>query len=72
MDLTIVIVNWNTRDMLRDCLASVFAGLGALEAEVFVVDNGSTDGSPEMLGAEFPQVVTIANRDNRGFAAANN
>lgn len=72
LDLSIVIVNWNTRDMLRDCLASVFAGLGALEAEVFVVDNGSTDGSPEMLGADFPQVVTIANRDNRGFAAANN
>ena len=72
LDLSIIIVNWNTRDMLRDCLASVFAGLGALRAEIFVVDNGSTDGSPEMLGAEFPQVVTIANRDNRGFAAANN
>ena len=71
-DLSIVIVNWNTRDMLRDCLASVFGGLGALRAEVFVVDNGSTDGSPDMLAAEFPQVVTIANRNNRGFAAANN
>lgn len=72
MDLSIVIVNWNTRDMLRDCLASVFAGLGPLRAEVFVVDNASTDGSLAMVVAQFPQVVTIANPDNRGFAAANN
>ena len=72
MDLSIVIVNWNTRDLLRDCLASVFAGLEALSAEVFVVDNGSTDGSLGMLAAEFPQVAVIANPDNRGFAAANN
>jgi len=72
MDLSIVIVNWNTRDLLRDCLASVFAGLGALQVEVFVVDNGSTDGSLAMLAAEFPDVITIANPDNRGFAAANN
>ena len=72
MDLSIVIVNWNTRDMLRDCLASVAAGLGRLRAEVWVVDNGSTDGSQAMIEAEFPRVRLIANRDNRGFAAANN
>lgn len=72
MDLSIVIVNWNTRDMLRDCLATVFAGLGTLKAEVMVVDNASTDGSLAMLETEFPQVIRIANAENRGFAAANN
>ncbi len=72
LDLSIVIVNWNTRDMLRDCLASVFAGAGGLCLEVFVVDNGSTDGSRAMLATEYPQVDVIANPDNRGFAAANN
>ena len=72
MDLSIILVNWNTRDMLRDCLASVFAGIGPLGVEVFVVDNGSDDGSAAMVGAEFPAVRVIANPDNRGFAAANN
>jgi len=72
MDLSLIIVNWNTRDMLRDCLATVHAGLGKLRAEIFVVDNGSTDGSVQMLAAEFPGVICIANTDNRGFAAANN
>jgi hypothetical protein len=72
MDLSIVIVNWNTRDLLRDCLSSVMAGLGALHAQVWVVDNGSTDGSVAMLTAEFPGVMVIANAQNAGFAAANN
>jgi hypothetical protein len=72
MDLSVIIVNWNTRELLRDCLSSVYAGLCTLQAEVWVVDNGSTDGSQAMLGAEFPTVKLIANHENRGFAAANN
>ncbi len=72
MDLSIIIVNWNTCALLRDCLATVYAGLGGLDAEVFVVDNASTDASLAMLGAEFPGVITIANARNLGFAAANN
>jgi GT2 family glycosyltransferase len=72
MDLSIIIVNWNTRDLLFDCLKTVFAGLGALQAEVFVVDNASSDDSLSMLAREFPQVITIANPTNAGFAAANN
>lgn len=72
MDLSIIIVNWNTRDMLRDCLASVEAGLGPLQAEILVVDNGSTDGSIQMLMDRFPDLNLIANPTNRGFAAANN
>jgi GT2 family glycosyltransferase len=72
MDLSIVIVNWNTREMLRDCLTSVFDGLGALQTEVWVVDNASADGSAEMVETAFPQVRMIVNDTNRGFAAANN
>lgn len=72
MDLSIVIINWNTRDMLRDCLQTVFAGLGDLNAEVIVVDNASTDGSGLMVATEFPQIRLISNVANRGFAAANN
>lgn len=72
MDLSIVIVNWNTCALLRDCLATVFAGLGGLQAQVFVVDNASTDASLAMLGAEYPGVTVIANPRNLGFAAANN
>ncbi|HEY9721557.1 MAG TPA: glycosyltransferase family 2 protein [Oscillatoriaceae cyanobacterium] len=69
--LSIVIVNWNTRNLLRDCLSSVQSET-LLSHEVWVVDNGSTDGSPEMVRAEFPHVHLIANTDNKGFAAANN
>ncbi|MDP2518456.1 glycosyltransferase family 2 protein [Shimia thalassica] len=72
MDLSIVIVNWNTREMLRDCLQSVFDTLSDLKAEVFVVDNASEDGSQDMVRNSFPQVNLICNTDNRGFAAANN
>ncbi|MEM7179015.1 MAG: glycosyltransferase family 2 protein [Pseudomonadota bacterium] len=72
MDLSIVIVNWNTRAMLRDCLHSVCARLAPLRAEIWVVDNASVDGSPQMVSAEFPRVNLIRNQENRGFAAANN
>ena len=70
-DLAIVIVSWNTRDLLRDCLASVCADHG-LDVEVCVVDNASTDGSPEMVEREFPQMRVIRSLRNGGFAYANN
>jgi hypothetical protein len=72
--LTIVIVSWNVRDLLAVCLASVYADLArsGLEAQVWVVDNASSDGSPEMVRARFPQANLIANSHNPGFAAANN
>lgn len=72
MDLSILIVNWNTRDMLDDCLRSTFTGLGDLDAEVIVVDNASEDGSAAMVREAYPQAVLIENSDNVGFAAANN
>jgi GT2 family glycosyltransferase len=69
--LSIVIVNWNTLDLLRNCLQSV-AEQTHLSSEIWVVDNGSSDGSPDMVRSEFPHVHLIANTDNKGFAAANN
>jgi hypothetical protein len=72
MDLTIILVNWNTGALLRDCLHTVAACTGDLRLGTVVVDNGSTDGSLAMLEREFPGVAVIANAANRGFAAANN
>lgn len=69
--LSVVIVNWNTRNLLRNCLASV-RDETLVSHEVWVVDNGSDDGSQAMVRDEFPDVHLIANADNRGFAAANN
>lgn len=71
MDVSVVIVNWNTRELLRACLAS-FPASPRHRTEVIVVDNASQDGSVEMVEAEFPDVRIIRNRENRGFAAANN
>jgi N-acetylglucosaminyl-diphospho-decaprenol L-rhamnosyltransferase len=70
-DLAMIIVNWNTRDLLRDCLTSVYASRG-VTFQVCVVDNASTDSSPEMVEREFPQVRLIRNLRNSGFAHANN
>ena len=70
-DLAIVIVNWNTRDLLHDCLTSVYANRG-IDFQVCVVDNASTDGSPEMVEREFPQAHVIRSLRNGGFAYANN
>ncbi|WP_320178735.1 glycosyltransferase family 2 protein [Roseovarius pacificus] len=69
--VSIVIVNWNTRDILHDCLNSII-NQTTLPHEIIVVDNASRDGSADMVRQDFPQVHLIANKDNRGFAAANN
>jgi GT2 family glycosyltransferase len=71
-DVTIIIVSWNTREILRDCLRSVYENAGALDFETIVVDNASADGSAQMVARDFPQVQLVINADNRGFAAANN
>ncbi len=74
IDIAIIIVSWNVRDYLADCLRSVFADLNAagLQGDVWVIDNASTDGSPELVADVFPQVHLIANEGNPGFGAANN
>jgi N-acetylglucosaminyl-diphospho-decaprenol L-rhamnosyltransferase len=73
VDLSVCIVNWNSRDLLRQCLDSIQrADTAGLTVETIVVDNGSSDGSAEMVAREFPQVVLVQNADNTGFARANN
>lgn len=72
MELSVIIVNWNTRDLLRRCLESIAAAVSGLAHEVIVVDNASTDGSGEMVKERFPAVRLIENPENRGFGAANN
>ncbi len=71
-DLCIVIVNYNTRDLLRECLRSVFASWGVGDLCVHVVDNASPDDSADMVRAEFPQARLTRNGENCGYAAANN
>lgn len=71
-DLSIIIVNWNTRELLRQCLQSVRDAAGRLSLETVVVDNGSSDGSPAMCRESFPEVRLIENDRNLGFGSANN
>jgi len=69
--LSIIIVNWNTRDLVMQCLASVYAS-SPDKSEVLVVDNASTDGGAAAVSTYFSQVRLIQNRENVGFAQANN
>jgi hypothetical protein len=72
MDLSIVILSYNTRQMLHDCLCSVRENIAGIEAEVFVVDSGSSDGSIELVREEFPSVDLTVTEGFGGFAHANN
>ncbi len=72
MDLSIIIVNWNTKDLLLQCLESIYQTTKRIEMEVFVVDNGSTDGSIAAAKERFLEVKFIQNEINLGFARANN
>jgi GT2 family glycosyltransferase len=70
--ISVVIVTFNGRDLVRACLSTVGAALAPRGGEVIVVDNGSADGTPEMIAAEFPDVRLLATGENLGFAAGNN
>ena len=70
--LSIIIVNWNTQDITRNCLRSIRQRVGSISCEVIVVDNASSDASVELIRAEFPDVRLIVNDDNLGFGRANN
>lgn len=72
IDVSILIVNWNGQNVLRNCLASLQSGHDDLNVQTIVVDNASSDRSADIIPAEFPEVELIRNTENRGFAAANN
>ena len=76
LDLAVIVVSYNTCDLLRGCLSSIFVAAARAEqrlrVQVLVVDNASTDGSPAMVAAEFPQVRLFALNQNAGFTGGNN
>jgi GT2 family glycosyltransferase len=72
IDISLILVSFNTRDVLRESLQSVAREKGSFRLEIFVVDNNSRDGSVEMVEAEFPHVRVIRSEVNLGFGAANN
>lgn len=71
-DLSIIIVNWNTSQLLKECLQSIFQETQSISYEIIVIDNGSIDGSAKMVEEKFPSVTLILNSENLGFPAANN
>ncbi|RKY46774.1 MAG: hypothetical protein DRP86_08635, partial [Candidatus Neomarinimicrobiota bacterium] len=71
-DISIIIVSYNVRDFLRQCLQSIQEASRNLNTEIFVVDNRSVDGTPDMIRKNFPKVHLIANSENLGFGKANN
>ena len=72
MDLSIIIVNWNTSELLNQCLNSIYHNSSYYSMEAIVVDNGSSDNSISMIENQFPLVILIKNDRNQGFARANN
>ncbi|MCX5854847.1 MAG: glycosyltransferase family 2 protein, partial [Deltaproteobacteria bacterium] len=72
MDISIIIVNWNTRDLLHACLESINKTISGISYEIIVVDNASQDSSVAMMQEKYPHVKVIQNTENRGFGAANN
>ncbi len=72
MDLSIIIVNWNSAEFLRKCLASIYQDAGRPDSEIIVIDNASQDGCAGIIRERFPQVLFISSQANLGFARANN
>lgn len=72
MDLSIIIVNWNSKEYLRKCIASIMGAASGINFEIVVIDSGSFDGSGEMLAKEYPAVIFIQSEENLGFARCNN
>lgn len=71
-EVSAIVVTWNTREMTLRCLEHLHAALDGIDAEVFVVDNASADGTAEAIRGNYPGVKLIVNKKNLGFAAANN
>ncbi len=72
LQLSVIIVNYNVKHFLEQCLFSVYKALKNISAEVIVVDNNSVDGSLTLIKEKFPQVILISNKVNTGFSVANN
>jgi len=72
MDISIIIVSYNTKDLLKETIESVINTVKKTKYEIIVVDNASSDGSCDMIFKYFPEVVLIKNQNNDGFACANN
>jgi hypothetical protein len=72
LKLSIVIICWNDWNVIKDCLESIYGGAPSLDFEVIVSDNGSTDGSPELIRQNFPRVKVVENKANLGFGKGNN
>src|SRR2546423_5241564 len=72
LDVSIIIVNWNTVELLRACLIAIVKNAGSIKLEIIVVDNASHDGSAEMVASDFPSVHLLVNDRNMGFAVATN
>ncbi|MBD3343450.1 MAG: glycosyltransferase [Chitinivibrionales bacterium] len=72
MDLSVIIINWNSREYLRNCIRSIYRHLTNYSSEIIVLDNASYDGTGKMLRNSFPSVTFIQNTENNGFARANN
>ena len=72
MDISFIIINWNTKDLLLECLSSIYRTVNEIAFEIWVVDNGSSDGSVGTIKEKYPRIKVIENRTNLGFAAANN
>ncbi len=69
-DLSIIIVSWNTKDFLTTCLRSIKDNTKKIIYEIIVIDNFSSDGSPRVVEADFPDVTLIKNQENFGFGHA--
>jgi GT2 family glycosyltransferase len=72
LELSVIIVNYNVKHFLEQCLISVNKALAGIESEIIVVDNNSVDGSLNLINNKFSEVVLIANKKNTGFSVANN
>jgi hypothetical protein len=72
MDVSIIIVSFNTKALIKECLLTIYSNTSGLHYEIIVVDNNSEDGSRDMIQNEFPQVILISNENNLGFGAACN
>jgi GT2 family glycosyltransferase len=71
-DLSIIIISYNTKELLKNCIKSIYQTVRNRSYEIIVVDNASSDGSPDLIEREFKDITVIRNRENVGFARANN